>query len=299
VVDRCSRTAEAAGSIPAGSILKSELGIYGIDLESLGRHKLEKLRKLVSSLIKTKKKRSKHTKYGNINKGFTEEELKRFLSSCKPNKAYLAFFLMSHLGLRVREVTNVKFEDIDWVNNKLRISTLKAKTGDFLFMPIEVRKLLLNWVRRYTNEIKAQGGYILFSSNPVQKRQNISPNWLRREFRDTCMLCNLDEWYEYAEDEKNPQLLKNRKLHRLTTHSLRHYFITKCYNHCKNPILTQKLARHTDYRSTQVYINVDYEKMGRIIEDVFEPETNKEKEELVEFMEFYRKWKDTKRDIRT
>ena len=34
--------------------------------------------------------------------------------------------------------------------------------------------------------------------------------------------------------------------------------------------------------------------MGRVIEEVFEPEHDKEKEDLVEFMELYAKFKATK-----
>jgi integrase len=170
---------------------------------------------------------------------------------------------------------------------------LKAKTGDFLYIPKKVRILLLTWVQKFQKEIAENQGYVLFSSNPTYPRFNISADWLRNEFRRTALLCNLNEWYDYAEDVKNPIQCKNgaRKLHRLTTHSLRHYFITKCYNHCKNPILTQKLARHTDFKSTQTYININYEKLGKVIEEVFEPETDKEKHELVEFMEMYAKFK--------
>ena len=115
-------------------------------LEGLSQTKLRKLRKLSSSILKKKTKRLGHKKYGNMNKGFTDDELKRFLNAVKNPKAHLAFFLQSHLGLRVSEVVSIRSEDIDWINNKIRISTLKANTGDFLFMPQPVRKLLLAWV---------------------------------------------------------------------------------------------------------------------------------------------------------
>src|SRR3989338_730148 len=264
-------------------------------VSSLTKHKLERLSKTLHKIYKEKyRAKDKKRKYGNINKGFTEEELQRFLSSVKDRKSYLAFLLQSHLGLRVTEVVNMKLDDIDFRSNKVRISTLKAKTGDFMFMPSRVRKFLLTWVQKHQNKIEEKGGFVLFSDNPWQKRDHISQHWLRNEFRECCLLTNLDEWYDYADDQKNPRQKGPRKLHRLTTHSLRHYFITKVYNHCKNPILTQKLARHTDLQSTQTYININLEKLGTIVDEVFEPENMQEKDNLMEFMQMYARYKQMK-----
>jgi len=264
-------------------------------LDNLSKHKLAKLCTFVNSVYRIKyRPKSRKTKYGNINKGFTEEELDRFLSSVKHPKAYLAFLLQSHLGLRVSEAVSIKIDDINFSNNKIRISTLKAKTGDILRMPVRVQKFLKVWVQKHIKSIEKHQGYILFSSNPKQKRLNISPHWLRKIFRETCIVANLNEFYDYADDTRNRFIQKGRKLHRLTTHSLRHYYITKCYNHCKNPVLTQKLARHTDLQSTQTYININLEKMDKVIDEVFAPQNNKDKEEITEFMQMYMKFKKMK-----
>ena len=103
--------------------------------------------KKLGKIKKRKFNRSKETKYGNINRGFTEEELKKFFKCCKNEKAYLAFFLMANLGLRVGEVVKIKTEDIDFIKKKIRISTEKAHTGDFLYLHSRVQKLLLYWVQ--------------------------------------------------------------------------------------------------------------------------------------------------------
>ena len=118
-----------------------------VKVEELSYHKLSGLIKKISKIKETKYKRSKETKYGNINRGFTEEELKKFFKCCKNEKAYLAFFLMANLGLRVGEVVKIKTEDIDFIKKKIRISTEKAHTGDFLYLHSRVQKLLLYWVQ--------------------------------------------------------------------------------------------------------------------------------------------------------
>ena len=111
---------------------------------------------------------------------------------------------------------------------------LKAHTGDFQHMTARVRKLLCGWVRIRQNQIEQNDGYVLFSDNLQSERKNISANWLRNEFRAVGHIANHDEWYDYANDGRNPRINTKRILHRLTTHSLRHYFITKCYNPTKN-----------------------------------------------------------------
>jgi integrase len=101
----------------------------------------------------------------------------------------------------------------------------------------------------------------------------MNPNWLRRKFRDTCELAGLNEWYAQAEDDPNPIshcYHNRRKLYRLSTHSLRHYFITKVYKSSNNMKHTQKLARHIDIKSTQTYIYTSAEELEDTMKEVFE-----------------------------
>jgi integrase len=88
---------------------------------------------------------------------------------------------------------------------------------------------------------------------------------------------------------------KERRLFRLTTHSLRHYYIDKVYKSCKDPLKTQKLARHQDFKSTQVYIHLKQEDIDKTLKDVFENENISIKEdEMNEFITFFNMWKSMK-----
>ncbi len=269
-----------------------------VSVNDLSKGKLVKIITKLSSIRKRKFSRHKETKYGNINKGFTEAELKHFFSVCKNEKAYLAFFLMASLGLRVGEVVEVKASDIDPVKHKLRVSTEKAHTGDFLFLHNRVRKILYLWVRKFQEKIVQNDGFILFSDNPNGKRKNLSADWLRNEFREVCYLADLNEFYAYGDDVNNPnckKMVKGRKLHRLTTHSLRHYFITHVYKKSKDPVHTQKLARHREFKSTQVYINTSQEDIDKTMREVFEGEDVKVEDEVQDFLKLYETWKKIKK----
>lgn len=255
-----------------------------VPVEELSKDKLTKLITKLSRIKKYKYKKNREPKYGNINKGFTETELKHFFSVCKNEKAYLAFFLMANLGLRVGEVVNIKIEDIDLFKHKLRISTEKAHTGDLLYMPNQVQKLLYGWVQKFQQKIMQHDGFILFSDSG---RKNLSPNWLRNEFREVCYLADLNEFYDYCK--------KGRKLHRLTTHSLRHYFITYVYKKSKDPIHTQRLARHREFKSTQTYIHASQEDIDATMREVFDDEGVKVDDEVLDFLKLYETWKKVKK----
>ena len=48
---------------------------------------------------------------------------------------YAIIYLASHTGLRAIDITNLKFKDIDWINDKINI--IQKKTGGYLSLPLE------------------------------------------------------------------------------------------------------------------------------------------------------------------
>ena len=140
----------------------------------------------------------------------------------------------------------------------------------------------------HKKQIIRQDKFVLFSD--VKGRLNISSNWLRKEFREVINKCGLSD--VYADSEERYSKRQNRHLHRLTTHSLRHYFITKVYSNTKNPIHKQKLARHIDFKSTQVYIHSTKEELCGSLKDTFEKTTDGS--EMREFAEMFKAWKKSK-----
>lgn len=201
---------------------------------------------------------------------------------------------MAYLGLRIGEVVGIKLSDISFKKNTIRIETEKAGTIDYLYMPEQVRKLLRSLVRKLPENVAPEHNYLFASEMP--NRKHISKHWLPRVFRETCELAGLNETYGIAEDINN-QAMKGseRKLYRLTTHSLRHYFITRVYNSCQDPIKTQKLARHLDFKSTQVYIHQNQDQLDETIQQVFGNEASpKSKDDIKEFMTFFKFYKEMK-----
>ncbi len=252
---------------------------------NLPKHELESMIKFLSNVKKSKYERTKTPKYGTISKDFTEEELKIFFEYCSSKKALIAFQIMAYLGLRVGEVVTIKLTDVDMNKHLIRVNTEKAKTLDELYIHERIRPFLYQWIQTNREEILKHENYILYST--MIGRQNISPNWLRNKFRAVIKHAGLDETYGTSKETDMKRC--ERTLHRLTTHSLRHYFITRVYRTTKNPIHTQKLARHKEFKSTQIYIHTNKDELTKSMRNTFEDNT-----EMKEFFDMYKRWKQEK-----
>jgi len=242
-------------------------------IKSLSVAKLKVMRKWVGQLVEQRITRKKFKKYGNTNKGFTDEELEKFFKYSRNEefKEQLAFSMQAYLGLRIGEVVQVKISDIDLEKRTIRIDTEKSKTCDSLHLHDRIYNLLKSHIAKHEKAIQAHNGYLLYSDAPNFNRENLSEHYLRKKFREICNRAGLNEWYGYADEQSSSRVFPSgRKLHRLTTHSLRHYFGTKVYESTKDPILTSKLMRHSELRSTQIYIHTNKDKMQKGIEEAFE-----------------------------
>lgn len=74
----------------------------------------------------------------------------------------------------------------------------------------------------------------------------------------------LDEVYDVSTEKDGRPA---HKLHRLTTHSLRHYAITRFARSTNgNVVLTSRFARHRDMSTTSRYINTDKKEIYEVID---------------------------------
>ena len=120
-----------------------------------------------------------------------------------------------------------------------------------------------------------------------RKECYISKDWLRNRFRETAKTADLVQWYCLADDDKR------RKLYRLSSHSLRHYFITKVYKESRNPLHAQRLARHRAFKSTERYIRHEQEDIDKTIKSAF-GEEGMQGNDAEDFLKFYKMWKGMK-----
>ena len=247
--------------------MKEELKLI---LPELGKHKIEELRRVIDRHYEKRfKGKRKIPKYGSLNKGFTEQQLQAFFMKIDSTKFRLLFEYQAYMGLRIGEVCRVKVSDINFATRELTIRTEKAKTLDTLIIPQRLFDETIAFIRENAKEIESHENYLFFTKTEQSQAGNvhIGIDYARNRFRQYVVLAGLDEVYDVSEEEADRAV---RHLHRLTTHSLRHYAITRFAKGCNgNLVLTSRFARHHEPNTTMTYIAKDKDELYGQMDRVF------------------------------
>lgn len=228
--------------------------------EFIARHapkdKLVEAITIFSESRKSRFLRRRTPKYGSLNKGFEEDEIRKFFSVIDDQRLHLLYSYQAVLGLRIGEAVKVHVKEINLKTRELRIETEKAGTLDVLLIPQELFNATLEYIRNFETEIVSAGGYLFFV-----KDGHMSISFARQKFHKYIRKAGLHEVYGYSNDSRP------RALARLSTHSLRHYAITKhARSNNGNVVLTNKFARHLRLQTTMTYIYTSKDELYKSIE---------------------------------
>ena len=232
------------------------------DLEAqlpyLPKHCLMDIRKMVTAQFVKRFRRSRIPKYGSLNKGFTERELQLFFRHVVNPKFHLLFAYQANLGLRLGEAIKVNMKDIKFESRELVVKTEKAMTLDTLLIPAPLFKETLEYIRSNAHTIEHANGYLFFKEEHKSRTEamHVDEGYVRNQFREYIKQAQLDEVYDQSDESRTARTARN--LHRLTTHSLRHYAITHfAEQNNGNVFLTSKFARHRQPSMTMTYISIN------------------------------------------
>ncbi len=220
---------------------------------------------ILSDARKSRFLRRRTPKYGSMNKAFTDEELQRFFGVIDEPKFSLLFNFQAIMGLRIGEAVRVNIKDLNLRTRELRIFTEKSNRTDYLLVPLVLFDKVISYIGAYEKEIANAQGFLFYSfvkgnRKPVTE-PHITIESARAFFEKYAKKAKLVEVYGYA-TSANP-----RALHRLSTHSLRHYAITNfCRKNGGNVMLASKFARHTNLQTTMIYIHAQKNELYESIE---------------------------------
>lgn len=147
------------------------------------------------------------------------------------NKAMLS--VMLNMGLRVSEVSNLKYIDISTYKRKLRVVNGKCNRDRDLIIPGYTLELLENWII-----VRPKSRY--FFTTLEGSKVNI------RYIQDM-----VTRYRKRSGIDKN-----------VTPHTLRHTFATQFYRQTKDIETLRKILGHSDISTTQIYVtlaNIDVE----------------------------------------
>ena len=225
---------------------------------------------MVMQQFRKRFQRSRIPKYGSLNKGFTEQEVQRFFKAVDNDKFRLLFSYQAQLGLRIGEAVRINIKDIKFESRELVVKTEKAMTLDTLLIPAPLFQATLDFIDKHSEAIEKAGGCVFFKEEGKSRLRQpfVAENYTRNRFRYYAESAGLLEVYDQSDESRPNRAVRN--LHRLTTHSLRHYAITKFAEQTNgNVFLTSKFARHSKPGTTMTYINTDRKALYQNIEGAF------------------------------
>ena len=237
---------------------------------SVSKHQLEQARAIISQAHERRFKRRREPRYGTINKGFTEPELQRFFRSIASEKFALLFKYQAYMGLRVGEVSKLHISNIDFDKRELTLKSEKSAQLDSLIIPLDLFKETVEFMNKHSPEIKKAEGYIFYKENDYGRtgELHIDVNYVRNAFREIIQIAGLNQTYATSEESSSNH--PPRSLHRLTTHSLRHYAITHFAKSTNgNIVLASRFARHSSPSTTMRYIAKDKDELYKNIDFAF------------------------------
>jgi integrase len=237
-------------------------------LPELPKNHIEALITLTRSIYVSKYKKPRTPKYGNLNKGFTEQQIQAFFKVIDNQKFKLLFQYQALLALRIGEAVKLNMSDIDLDARELKLVTEKARSLDSLRIPIQLFKDTVAYIRKNQEQIEKHKGY-LFYPEPLRSSRGdlyLDLDYARNVFRKYVVEAGIDEIYDVSELGRARSV---RDLHLLTTHSLRHYAITRMAKLTNgNLILTSRFARHAQPNTTMIYISTDKRELFEAIDDM-------------------------------
>lgn len=160
----------------------------------------------------------------------SDEELNIFFDACSNYKYKTIFMLVYGTGLRISEVVDLRIEDIDSKNMRIRVRNGKGKKERYTVLP----KISLEMLREYYLKYKPQHKERYMFLNREGKPLSVAA--LRIHFRKYRRKANLNEEF--------------------VMHSLRHSFATKLVEHGIPLVQLKELLGHSCIRSTMTYVHI-------------------------------------------
>ena len=148
-----------------------------------------------------------------------------------PHRNKTMIKLLLNTGLRLSEMTNLKWRDVNLISGQLKVIEGKGLKDRILYIDSNTIDDLRDWKERQLKDW-GESEYI-FTTRTLNLLDGKAVRKMIKTYKDKA---NID---------------KN-----ITTHSLRHTFATDLLRNCKNIRIVQKALGHSDISTTQIYTHI-------------------------------------------
>lgn len=152
----------------------------------------------------------------------------RYITSQR-NKTMIQLLL--NTGLRLSEMTNLKWNDIDLMTGQVKVVEGKGLKDRILWLDEETLTMLGKWKQRQFKEWGRSD--LVFTTRTLHSLDGKAVRSMNKTYSDKAGI----------------------KKH-ITTHSLRHTFASDLLRDTKNIRIVQKALGHADISSTQIYTHI-------------------------------------------
>lgn len=176
---------------------------------------------------------------------YTDDEIKKIMASIDRNskigkRDYAMISLAVYLGLRAGDIVNLKFENIDWINNLINITTGKTEKDIILPLLPDIGNAILDYLKNGRRQCELKEIFITDKG----KISSVGSSCLHYKVKQYIKIASIDT--------------KGRKT---GPHSLRHSLATKLLKTGEPlPVISEVLG-HSDTQVTTIYTSVDIESM--------------------------------------
>lgn len=202
----------------------------------------------------------KTPRFSRIPTVWTEEEIKKIFSkidrNTKKGKMLYAILIFAlRYGLRISDITNLKFENFNW--NKKTISIVQEKNKTNLTLPLlpDVADAVIDYIKNA--RIESSENYIFLNSKSKKYEHSNGSDNFHREILQLIKKSNLDL----------------PKYHKKGIHSFRHTLASRMLNeNIPLPIISSVLG-HSSTLSTINYLKIDLKQLAKCcleLEDIYE-----------------------------
>ena len=150
--------------------------------------------------------------------------------------------IMFNLGLRLAEVVNLKWADIDFMSEVLMVRKGKGMKDRTLYIKDnnwrgeDDKSALLEWKERQVKELGSLPDYVFTT---------MSKDNAGKKIRDRYVQNMVVRYRQRAGIQK-----------KISPHSCRHCFGTDLYRHTKDVVVVKNSLGHTDISTTMVYVTL-------------------------------------------
>lgn len=165
-------------------------------------------------------------------------------SSYNGRRQYAIFLLASRLGLRVSDIIRLRFSDVDWDKNIIRIVQWKTKRENILPLLSDIGNAIIDYLQ--AERPKTDDDHIFVSSRPPYTG-----------------ICRDTVWDAMQKAIRKSGVNVNRRHHGI--HAMRHSLATELLeNGTPLPVISNALG-HASTTSTNNYLKVDMKRLRSIL----------------------------------